>query len=69
VAIRRAVASGQWRLLPTQRLLLEADEPLVSVGTPPLDILIGMVERPGVLVGGNGMPESVVVSNPSRPRY
>jgi hypothetical protein len=35
----------------------------------PLDILIGRVQRPGVLVGGNGMPESVVVSNPSRPRY
>jgi hypothetical protein len=38
-------------------LLLEADERR-SLGVRSLDILIGMVERPGALVGREGMPES-----------
>jgi DNA-binding winged helix-turn-helix (wHTH) protein len=57
VAIERAVASGPCRLPPAQRLLLEADERR-SLGVRSLDILIGMVERPGALVGREGMPES-----------
>jgi hypothetical protein len=55
-------------LPPAQRLLFEADERR-SLGVRSLDILIGMVERPGALVGGNHMPESVVVSSPSQLRY
>jgi DNA-binding winged helix-turn-helix (wHTH) protein len=45
----RAIGFGPFRLLPTQRLLLEADKP-VRLGSRALDILIALVERPGELV-------------------
>src|SRR6266481_6089998 len=45
-----AFAFGPFRLVPTQRLLLEDDNP-VRVGSRALDILTALVERPGELVG------------------
>ena len=42
--------SAPFRLVPTQRLLLEDDNP-VRVGSRALDILTALVERPGELVG------------------
>ncbi len=45
-----AISFGPFHLLPTQRLLLEADKPL-PVGSRALDILIALVERPGEVVG------------------
>ena len=50
VASERAVSFGPFRLVPTQRLLLEDDNP-VRVGSRALDILTALVERPGELVG------------------
>lgn len=44
-----AIMFGAFCLLPTQRLLLEADEP-VRLGSRALDILIALVERHGELV-------------------
>jgi predicted ATPase/DNA-binding winged helix-turn-helix (wHTH) protein len=44
-----AISFGPFRLLPTQRLLLEGNEPL-HLGSRALDILIALVERPGELV-------------------
>src|SRR5260370_28570491 len=40
---------GPFRLIPTQRLLLEAEKPL-RLGSRALDILIALVERRGELV-------------------
>jgi predicted ATPase/DNA-binding winged helix-turn-helix (wHTH) protein len=52
VAPERAISFGPFRLVPTQRLLLEDDNP-VRVGSRALDILTTLVERPGELVGKN----------------
>jgi DNA-binding winged helix-turn-helix (wHTH) protein len=40
---------GPFRLLPTQRLLTEADKP-VQLGSRAFDILVALLERPGELV-------------------
>src|SRR5260370_27215236 len=50
VSNERAISFGPFRLVPTQRLLLEDDNP-VRVGSRALDILTALVERPGELVG------------------
>lgn len=50
IASERAISFGPFRLVPTQRLLLEDDNP-VRVGSRALDILTALVERPGELVG------------------
>ena len=44
-----AIIFGVFCLLPTQRLLLEADQP-VHLGSRALDILIALIERHGELV-------------------
>lgn len=44
-----AIRFGAFCLLPTQRLLLEADQP-ISLGSRALDILIALIERHGQLV-------------------
>jgi DNA-binding winged helix-turn-helix (wHTH) protein len=44
------VLFGSFRLLPSQFLLLEDDEP-VPLGSRALDILIVLLERPGELIG------------------
>ena len=49
-ASERAVSFGPFRLLPTQRLLLEGDKP-VRLGSRALEILIALVERSGEVVG------------------
>src|SRR6266478_5667727 len=46
----RSISFAPFRLVPTQRLLLEDDNP-VRVGSRALDILTALVERPGELVG------------------
>ena len=56
---------GPFRLLPTQRLLLEGDQP-VRLGSRALDILLALVERPGQLVSKRELmarvwPDLVVV--------
>jgi DNA-binding winged helix-turn-helix (wHTH) protein len=43
------VSFGPFRLLPTQFLLLEGDKPM-PLGSRALEILIVLLERPGVLV-------------------
>jgi len=45
----RVISFGSFRLLPTQRTLFEADQP-VQLGNRALDLLIALVERPGELV-------------------
>jgi predicted ATPase/DNA-binding winged helix-turn-helix (wHTH) protein len=45
----RVTAFGPFRLLATQRLLLEGEKPL-RLGSRALDILIALVERPGELL-------------------
>jgi DNA-binding winged helix-turn-helix (wHTH) protein len=40
---------GSFRLLPTQRLLIEGDKP-VHLGSRAFDILVALLERPGELV-------------------
>jgi hypothetical protein len=50
VASERAISFGPFRLVPTQRLLLEDGNP-VRVGSCALGILAALVERPGELVG------------------
>ncbi len=50
VASERAISFGPFRLVPTQRLLLEDDNP-VRVGSRAFDVLAALVERPGELVG------------------
>jgi DNA-binding winged helix-turn-helix (wHTH) protein len=45
-----AISFGPFHLLPTQRLLLEADKP-IRVGSRALDILIALVERAGEVLG------------------
>lgn len=47
-----AILFGPFRLLPHQRLLLEGDKS-VRLGSRALDILIGLVERPGELLSKN----------------
>jgi predicted ATPase/DNA-binding winged helix-turn-helix (wHTH) protein len=49
---RRAILFGPFRLLPAQRLLLRADEP-VRLGSRALDALIALLDRPGELVTKN----------------
>ena len=56
---------GPFHLLPTQRLLLEGDQP-VRLGSRALDILLALVERPGELVSKRELmarvwPDLVVV--------
>src|SRR5690348_3912962 len=46
---RRAVSFGPYRLLATQRLLLEGDKP-VRLGSRAFDILTALVERAGEVV-------------------
>jgi hypothetical protein len=43
------ISFGSFRLLPSQHLLLEGDKP-VALGSRAMDILLALVERPGVLV-------------------
>ena len=43
------ISFGPFRLLPTQRLLLEGDKQL-RIGSRALDLLVALVERPGELV-------------------
>ena len=50
VASERAISFGPFRLVPTQQLLLENDNP-VRLGSRALDILTALVQRPGELVG------------------
>src|SRR5271166_4528285 len=45
----RAILFGPFRLLPAQRLLLHAGEP-VRLGSRALDILLALLDRPGELV-------------------
>lgn len=56
--IERAISFGPFRLLPAQRLLLEADKP-VRVGSRALDILIALVEHRGELVNKDKLMERV----------
>ena len=58
VASERAISFGPFRLVPTQQLLLEDDNP-VRVGSRALDILTALVERPGELVGKHELMASV----------
>jgi DNA-binding winged helix-turn-helix (wHTH) protein len=44
-----AVSFGLFRILPSQRLLLEGDRPL-RLGSRALDILVALVDRAGELV-------------------
>jgi len=46
---KSAILFGPFCLMPTQRLLLEADQP-VRLGSRALDILIALIERHGELV-------------------
>jgi predicted ATPase/DNA-binding winged helix-turn-helix (wHTH) protein len=46
---KQAIWFGPFRLLPAQRLILEADKPL-RIGSRALEILIALVERAGELV-------------------
>ena len=52
VSADRAISFGPFRLLPRQRLLLEAGKP-VHVGSRAVDLLIALVERPGELLSKN----------------
>src|SRR5229473_323001 len=45
-----AISFGPYRLLAAQRLLLEGDRP-VRLGSRAFDILVGLVERAGEVVG------------------
>jgi|SRR5208337_1088582 len=53
-----AIMFGAFCLLPTQRLLLEADQP-VRLGSRALDILIAIIERHGELVTKKELMERV----------
>ena len=64
-AAERTFSFGPFLLLPTQRLLLEGEKP-VRLGSRALDILIALVERPGVLLSKDELmarvwPNTVVV--------
>jgi DNA-binding winged helix-turn-helix (wHTH) protein len=48
-AVEHAILFGPFRLLATQRLLLEGGQPL-HIGSRAFDILIALVERPGQVV-------------------
>ena len=61
----RVILFGPFRLLPVQRLLLDADKP-VRLGSRALDILIALAERRGKLVSKRELmrvvwPDTVVV--------
>ena len=49
-ASKRAISFGPFRVLPTQRSLLEAEKP-VRLGSRALDLLIALVEHLGEVVG------------------
>jgi DNA-binding winged helix-turn-helix (wHTH) protein len=49
LSVERAISFDRFRLLPGQRLLLEADRPL-RLGSRAFDILIALVERHGEVV-------------------
>ena len=49
LSAERSIAFGPFRLLPRQRLLLEAGKP-VHVGSRALDLLIALLEQPGELL-------------------
>jgi DNA-binding winged helix-turn-helix (wHTH) protein len=44
-----SILFGPFRLLPRQRLLMEADKP-VRLGSRAFDVLVALLERPGALV-------------------
>src|SRR6266568_7842352 len=46
----QAISFGPFRLLPTQRLLLEGDQP-VRLGSRAFDILAMLLERPSEIIG------------------
>lgn len=46
------ISFGPFRLLPRQRLLLEAGKP-VHVGSRAIDLLVALVEQPGELLSKN----------------
>ena len=48
-SVERTFSFGPFRLVPTQRLLLEGEK-VLRLGSRALDILIALVERPGELV-------------------
>jgi predicted ATPase/DNA-binding winged helix-turn-helix (wHTH) protein len=48
-AAEHEISFGPFRLLPTRRLLLKDDKP-VRLGSRALDLLIALIDRPGVLV-------------------
>jgi DNA-binding winged helix-turn-helix (wHTH) protein len=52
------VSFGQFRLLPTQFLLLEGDKP-VSIGSRALEILIALLDRRGELVSNQELMDRV----------
>jgi len=61
----RVISFGPFRVLPAQRLILEADKPL-RLGSRALDLLIALVERPGEVVGKDELmarvwPSTIVV--------
>jgi predicted ATPase/DNA-binding winged helix-turn-helix (wHTH) protein len=47
---RREISFGAFRLVPSERLLLEGDTAL-RIGSRALDLLIALVERPGEVIG------------------
>src|SRR5277367_6832855 len=53
-----AIAFGPFRLLARQRILLEGDKPL-RIGSRALDILIALLERPGVVISKSDLMERV----------
>ena len=64
-----AISFGPFRLLPARRLLLEGDKP-VRLGGRAFDILTGLVERAGEVVGkeeliARAWPNSVNCTNPA----
>src|SRR5262249_28291808 len=52
------VSFGQFRLLPTQFVLLEGDNP-VPLGSPALEILMALLERPGELISKQELMDRV----------
>src|SRR5258708_21780765 len=50
MASERALAFGPFRLIPSQKLLLDNDKP-VRLGSRALELLIALVERAGEVVG------------------
>src|SRR5882672_923306 len=54
MASERALAFGPFRLIPSQKLLLENDKP-VRLGSRALELLIALVERAGEVVGRDAL--------------